>query len=451
MLSTAAARAILLTASLASGLGSGVDAQADNWRDPTREAGRALAEELGCGACHAGMPRPDLVRRRAPTLGPDAPPLSSDFVFTYLADPVRRRTDIGASRMPDFRLDEAERVALALFLGSSSGDAAGPFATVRERHPEASAELGRRVFGVLGCAGCHAGVERAVPIAAPDLSREGVRVTAAWLNRFVAHPTPIRGDGHPTLAGARMPDFRLGETEATALSSYLAALGRRFATLDTAALTPFEADRTRRFLEDRLACLGCHRVAGSGGGIGPSLDGLAGRLEPSFVLEMVLDPQRAAPGSPMPRQPMPPREASRLTRYLLGLGGTRQPPVRASLADPGHPAWSAPADTTRGAVLYARHCAACHGPEGRADGWNAPNLPAPPAVHADSARMSARADDTLFDGIWAGAWVLDGSPRMPAFGGLLSAEDVRMLVGWIRRLCACSGPPWSRDERGGRR
>jgi len=451
MLSTAAARAILLSASLASGLGRGAAAHDDVPRDRTQETGRTLAEELGCGACHAGMPRPDLVRRRAPPLGPDAPPLSSEFVFTYLADPVRRRTDIGVSRMPDFRLDEAERVALALFLGNSAGDPTGPFATVRGRHPEASADLGRRVFGVLGCAGCHAGVEGAAPIAAPDLSREGVRVTSAWLDGFVAHPTPVRGDGHPTLAGARMPDFRLDATEATALSSYLAGLGRRFATLDTTALTPFEADRTRRFLEDRLACLGCHRVGESGGGIGPSLDGLANRLEPSFVLEMVLDPQRAAPGSPMARQPMLPREASRLARYLLDLGGVREAPARASLADPAHPAWSTPADTTRGAVLYARHCAACHGPEGRGDGWNAPSLPVPPAAHADSARMSARADDTLFDGIWAGAWVLDGSPRMPAFGGLLGAEDVRALVVWIRRLCSCSGPAWSRDGRGGGR
>jgi len=448
MLSTAVARALLLSASLASGLGRGAAAPADVPGDPTQETGRALAEELGCGACHQGMPRPDVVRRRAPALGPGASPLSSEFVFTYLADPVRRRTDIGSSRMPDFRLDEAERVALALFLGTPSRDAAGPFATIRDRHPEASTDLGRRVFGVLGCAGCHAGVEGATPIVAPDLSREGVRVTAAWLSGFVAHPTVVRGDGHPTLAGARMPDFRLDETEAAAMTSYLTGLGRRFATLDTTTLTPFERDRTQRFLEDRLACLGCHRVGGAGGGIGPSLDGLADRLEPSFVLEMVLDPQRAAPGGPMPRQPMPAREASRLARYLLDLGGAREAPARASLADPGHPAWATPADTARGAVLYARHCAACHGPEGRADGWNAPNLPVPPAAHADSARMSARADDTLFDGIWAGAWVLDGSPRMPAFGGLLSTDDVRALVGWIRRLCGCSGPAWSRDGRG---
>jgi mono/diheme cytochrome c family protein len=63
--------------------------------------------------------------------------------------------------------------------------------------------------------------------------------------------------------------------------------------------------------------------------------------------------------------------------------------------------------------------------------------------------MSKRADDTLFDGIYAGAWVLDGSPRMPAFGQLLATEDIRALVAYIRTLCSCQGPAWSRDGGGG--
>ncbi len=134
----------------------------------------------------------------------------------------------------------------------------------------------------------------------------------------------------------------------------------------------------------------------------------------------------------MPPQAMPPREAARLARYLLDAGRARRAPERASLVDPEHRAWKTPGDTTRGARLYARHCSACHGAEGRGTGGTRGALPVQPAVHADSARMSARPDDTLFDGIWAGAWVLDGSPRMPAFGGMLGADEVRDLVAYIR-------------------
>ena len=448
MLSSPAARALLLSALLATfptTVVHGAGAPAGPGPPSRQEAGRALAAELGCGGCHAGAPAPERIRSRTPAFGADAAPLSAEFVFTYLADPVRRREDIGASRMPDFRLDEAERVALALFLGSAP-EPSGALAAARARHPDADAAVGRRIFAALGCAGCHAGVDGTAPIEGPGLAREGVRARDGWLRDFLARPVAIRGDGHPTLGAARMPDFRLTEEETAALASWLGTLGTRFAALDTTSLTPFEAGRTRRMFEDRLACLGCHRLGDEGGGIGPSLDGLAERLDPSFVLEMILDPARAAPGSPMAAQPMPPRDAARLARYLADADGARHAPDRASLADPGHRAWKTLGDTTRGARLYARHCAACHGPEGRGNGWNARSLPVQPAVHADSARMSARPDDTLFDGIWSGAWVLDGSPRMPAFGGMLSVEEVRDLVAYIRKLCSCSAPRWSSDD-----
>jgi hypothetical protein len=69
---------------------------------PPQADGRQLAAELGCGGCHAGMPEPSLARSRSPRFGPGATPLSADFVFEYLADPQRRRNDIGPTRMRDF-------------------------------------------------------------------------------------------------------------------------------------------------------------------------------------------------------------------------------------------------------------------------------------------------------------------------------------------------------------
>jgi mono/diheme cytochrome c family protein len=59
--------------------------------------------------------------------------------------------------------------------------------------------------------------------------------------------------------------------------------------------------------------------------------------------------------------------------------------------------------------------------------------------------MERRVDDALFDAVHAGGWVLGRSARMPAFGGLLPPEDIRALVSYIRSLCACEAPAWSRD------
>jgi mono/diheme cytochrome c family protein len=98
------------------------------------------------------------------------------------------------------------------------------------------------------------------------------------------------------------------------------------------------------------------------------------------------------------------------------------------------------------ASLYGTYCAQCHGVGGRGDGYNARFLPTPPAVHADAGYMSRRADDTEFDGIYAGGAVLNRSVRMPAFGETLARGEITGLVRYIRQLCRCTGPPWGRTQ-----
>lgn len=442
---------LLVTASQASLVGAlltatAVGAARPPSGGPPQADGRQLAAELGCAGCHAGMPEPTLARSRSPRFGPGATSLPAGFVFEYLADPQRRRNDIGLTRMPDFALDERERLALALFLGTSDGSTGG-IDMARAQHEEVDAALGLRIFDHLGCAGCHEGALDAPSRRGPDLSREGVRVQGEWLRGFLQHPTAVRRDGHPGAPGSRMPDFRLTTEEVEALATFLGELGTRFADVDASPLSPAQARRSETLLQKRLACLGCHEVGSEGGRIGPSLNDLSERVQPAFVLEMILDPARAAPGSPMPHQQVPAADARRLARYLWNRQGVRQQVERRSLADADHPAWTTPAPESArpSAELYGRHCAACHGASGGGDGWNARWLPVRPTIHADSALMSRRADDTLFDGIYAGAWVLDGSPRMPSFGGLLTTSEIRGLVAYIRRLCSCQPPPWSRD------
>jgi mono/diheme cytochrome c family protein len=94
-----------------------------------------------------------------------------------------------------------------------------------------------------------------------------------------------------------------------------------------------------------------------------------------------------------------------------------------------------------------KYCAACHGINGDGQGYNAKFLPKTPASHADQAYMSTRPDDTLFDGIHAGGYILNKHHFMPPWGQTLTSQEIRKLVVYMRKLCQCEGPAWSRDNR----
>lgn len=207
------------------------------------------------------------------------------------------------------------------------------------------------------------------------------------------------------------------------------------------AITPFSRRKAEALLREHLPCLGCHRLNGEGGAIGPDLTTVRQRRSPEYIAAIIADPQRVVPGSAMPRTKMPESTRSLIARYLSALPGT-QVTDSGPRPSPTPPVASAP----DGPALYARWCAACHGVAGRGDGPNAMNLPVKPAEHASREAMAARPDDSLFDTIASGGAAMNRSPRMPAFGATLSAAEIRALVRHIRSLCRCEGPAWSRDE-----
>jgi mono/diheme cytochrome c family protein len=201
---------------------------------------------------------------------------------------------------------------------------------------------------------------------------------------------------------------------------------------------------------EQLSCLGCHRLKGEGGRVGPDLTTVRDRRSPDYIAAIVADPQGTAPGSAMPKVPMPEATRALVTRYLATQAGSApsNAPSKAAASPAGVPATQAASSATspaNGAQLYARWCASCHGTEGKGNGPNAPFLPVKPANHSDAAMESQRPDDSLYDTIAGGGGIMNRSPRMPAFGATLSPTEIRALVAHIRSLCHCQGPGWSRD------
>ena len=207
-------------------------------------------------------------------------------------------------------------------------------------------------------------------------------------------------------------------------------------------LTPYAREKAEALLRDQLPCLGCHTLDGKGGKLAPELATVRARRDAAYVARVVVDPQATVAGTLMPHTPMPHEWRTLIVRYLGGdatIANAAGPVPRIDTA--------AHVDST-GAMLYARYCTGCHGPQGRGDGPNATSLPIPPARHASKDAMSARPDDALYDTIAGGGAIMNRSPRMPAYGTTLSPAQIRALVRHIRSLCQCQGPAWSTDGQG---
>jgi mono/diheme cytochrome c family protein len=409
----------------------------------TAQPGETLVRTLECAACHADLPRNTPVSEGR-SLGPDFT-LSADSVYAVLRQ--RPAANPGA-RMPYFHLDEREAVALALYLGR--GRLSGALRRIADRAPAVTASQGARTFAALNCAGCHTHPEHRAEPVGPLLAWEGARVRAEWLQAYLRRPHAVRPFGTRPGSGARMPDFALSDAEADSVARFLLRGPPALPALADSELPPHTAAVVDTLMAQRWSCLGCHAWQGRGGRIGPDLAAAAARLRPEYIRALLIDPSRMAPGTVMPKPALPAATLDRVARRMAYANAsvTHSPAdsLRAGyLSLTEHAPLVRPPEATRAA--YAERCAPCHGPDGGGDGYNAAYLRVRPAIHTDSAALSLRPDDTLYDAIAAGAYFLGGSAEMPAFADLEPAV-IRALVSHLRTLCRCAPPAWSRD--GGR-
>lgn len=353
-----------------------------------------------------------------------------------------------------FHLDEREAVALQLFLAGEARSRNPDLRAARRRNGGVEAGDGALLWEALNCGACHAGDDdRFSAPNGPNLAIEGSRARPDWLRAFLRAPAAIRPFGADA-RGGRMPDFGLTPAEADSIAERLTAMRVSLPAFEPAPVSAFATRKLLALIETRWSCLGCHRIGDRGGRIGPDLSAVGRRLQPDYLRAIIAAPHRLVPGTSMPTPRIAPAVADQLASVLaVSSGPDRAAPAperreitdRAGYLSPLDA--PLPADGTQPvSALYARNCAACHGPGGRGDGFNARFLRRTPADHADAAAMRLRTDDRLYDGIAAGAFFLDGSPEMPAFTDLTPA-DVRALVAHIRHLCDCAQPAWAEDPR----
>jgi cytochrome c oxidase cbb3-type subunit 3 len=88
-------------------------------------------------------------------------------------------------------------------------------------------------------------------------------------------------------------------------------------------------------------------------------------------------------------------------------------------------------DAERGAALHLKHCADCHGADGRAN-VIVMHMDQGPADQSDAAYMRTLTDQYLYVATCKGGLAVGKNGVMPAWGDVLSDQAIRDLVAHIR-------------------
>ena len=290
------------------------------------EAGRRLADTLGCAACHE-VPGLDRTRQFAPSLRDIGARSVHRLTFAgmpdgthrTLSDWLYRKTEAPElgfpdSRMPTSRLTPVELADLTLAMLSLQ-EVRWPATVIRPWEPPAAwqpqGEIGALVRRYR-CMSCHALHGFGGDVANVTLDREGSKVRPAWLVDFLVLPDTIRVGQE-----ARMPIFRMTREEASMLATFIDQ-GFRDDRIPLDAPGPGDVEQGRGLFES-LGCRACHIQGKKGGYVGPDLIRTGVRLRSGWVYTLMKSPGVLQPDIVHPDYVLTGVQALALTAFLMTL------------------------------------------------------------------------------------------------------------------------------------
>lgn len=214
--------------------------------------GRELVAALHCFRCHdagdlaasAAMPELQL---GPPYLGAAGERFQTDWLAAWIADPHTLRP---GTRMPKLALTPTEVADITAYLVADA-----PVAPAAAPAPDAGLiNRGAHLFTDLQCASCHALPGKPLEVAGHSrvsLAQVPVKWRAAALQEYLREPEALH-------AGSRMPNFKLSEAEAAALTAFLLAQETPVRVAAAAKGDPIRGQDS--FVAK--SCLNCHAPAG---------------------------------------------------------------------------------------------------------------------------------------------------------------------------------------------
>jgi ubiquinol-cytochrome c reductase cytochrome b subunit len=189
---------------------------------------------------------------------------------------------------------------------AASIDFSGPVQWMQLKPAELS---GIHYYKEQNCGVCHNVTAGGEAKSGPNLLNTGRRHDAAWMLLHFKAP-------QATSPGSTMTPVNLSGAQLNDLAAAMQALTPDNG--DLISTTPaFAADGAA--LYQKSFCFSCHMVNGTGGKVGPSLNGLATRRTEAWTIDHFVNPQKVSPGTPMPAYKFGQKDMQDMIAYLFTL------------------------------------------------------------------------------------------------------------------------------------
>jgi nitric oxide reductase subunit C len=185
----------------------------------------------------------------------------------------------------------------------------------------AEVELGHELWDKNNCMGCHTLLGEGAYYA-PELTKVYERRGPVFIRSMLKDPAAM----YP--GQRRMQKYDLTDKEIDALVAFFEWIGRidtngfppkpDLVTTQQTVATPATTAANRPPLFGQV-CVACHAVGGTGGAIGPALDGVGKRFDAAYLKAWLRDPLAVKADSKMPKLPLTDAEIDALVTYLSTL------------------------------------------------------------------------------------------------------------------------------------
>jgi len=169
----------------------------------------------------------------------------------------------------------------------------------------------------LGCYGCHPieGFDKDKNrMIGPDLIEISSKVNPGWLVSWLQGPKGFR-------TSTRMPDFKLSESDAMAITSYLWQNSEGFEPGEPEEFDEETVDEGA-FIFESIGCLACHSDIEEDGKIhGPNLARIGEKINYEYLVSWLLEPKKHQPRTRMPDIRLDEEDAQYVAAFLMSLKG----------------------------------------------------------------------------------------------------------------------------------